>query len=301
MELRHVRTFLLLSEVQHFGRVAAKMRVAQSAVSQTLKALEDELGAALFVRGRAGVRLTPAGEAFLPHARSALDSLARAAASAASVADGAAGSLCLHLTTMAALTVLPRAVRAFQAERPSVKVELVLSGSAAQIDALREGRCDLGFVSARTDTAGFASEALSREPLVMLVARDNPLATRRTVGFDAAAREPLVLLRRTSEPEVYAALLRRLGALGATPKVAMEVDQVDALLAFVAAGIGVSIVPGFVRHLRFRGVTAVPMRPQILAGITAVWNDASLSAAGRRFLELLRVHRDRAARGHGSA
>lgn len=108
MDLRHVRTFLVLAEELHFGHAAARLHVAQSAVSQTLKALEEEVGAMLLARTRRRVALTPAGEQFRDHARRALSSLEDAAACARRAAEGETGRLVLRFTLMSALSVLPR-------------------------------------------------------------------------------------------------------------------------------------------------------------------------------------------------
>src|SRR3954469_4356576 len=110
MELRHVRTFLALAEELHFGRAAPKLRIAQSAVSQTLRSLETHLGVRLLERSRRKVLLTPAGQQYLQHARAALLVLDEGAAAALHAASGEVAQLRLSFTLMSALTILPRVV-----------------------------------------------------------------------------------------------------------------------------------------------------------------------------------------------
>src|SRR5687768_16068648 len=98
MELRHVRTFITLAEELHFGRAARKLRVAQSAVSQTLRALEDEMGVALLTRTKRSASLTAAGQQFLGYARASLLQLDQGAAAARHVAQGDEGELRLSFT-----------------------------------------------------------------------------------------------------------------------------------------------------------------------------------------------------------
>ena len=124
MELRHVRTFLVLAEELHFGRTANRMHVVQSGVSQTIKALEHEVGAQLFRRSKRQVELTAAGQGFLAHARRALVELDQAAALARSTADGETGVLRLRFTTASALTVVPRVIVRFRRAHPRIHLDI---------------------------------------------------------------------------------------------------------------------------------------------------------------------------------
>lgn len=297
MDLRHLRTFVVLSEELHFARAAKRLRMAQSGVSQNLKALEHELGGPLLVRTRGAVGLTPAGRAFLPHAQATLDAVARGVSSARDVTSGSSGRLALRFTTMSALTVLPRAVADYQRRYPSVRVEIAPGGSVEQLEAIRAGRCDIGFMTVRADAKGLATEDLEREELCVFVGRSHSFAAREHVAFESCVRERLIVLREASEPGVRAAMRRRFPGLGTAPEVALEVDQIEAVLAFVAAGVGVAIMPGFVRRLRFEGVIAVPLRPVVNAGLMAVWDEKTLSTTARRFLEVVRAQRERGAKG----
>src|SRR6185503_11617230 len=128
MDLRHIRTFLALAEELHFGRAAHRLRVAQSAVSQTLRALEEEIGAALLERSTRHVRLTPAGQQYVQHARAALAQLDDGAAAALRAASGEVGELRLSFTLMSALTVLPRVVTRFQRAYPRVRLVVTPGG-----------------------------------------------------------------------------------------------------------------------------------------------------------------------------
>jgi DNA-binding transcriptional LysR family regulator len=113
--------------------------------------------------------------------------------------------------------------------------------------------------------------------------------TRKSSSKPDLAGEKLVFLKQASEPEVHTFFRRRCAEAGFTPDIVMEVDQLEVLLALVAAGVGVSCVPGFVRRLRFPGVKAIPLVPVVPAGISAVWNPQTLPATGQRFLEILRA------------
>jgi DNA-binding transcriptional LysR family regulator len=288
MDLRHVRAFLVLSEELHFGRAAKRLYLVQSAVSQTIKALEEEVGAALFARTKRQVCLTPAGQHFLPHARRMVEEMERALGAARRAAAGESGRLALRFTMMSALTALPRALSRFQRECPGVQVSIEPGGTTEQLEALRLGRCDIGFMALKRDVQPFECEVVERDTLVVVLPRGHALAGRRSAEMRDVAREPQIMLRQASEPQIRAALGRRFAAHGLAPNVVLEVEQVEALLAFVAAGIGVALVPGFVRKVRMAGVSIVPVRPAVGCGISAVWDPRTLPPAGKRFLEVLR-------------
>ncbi len=292
MDLRHVRTFLVVAEELHFGRAAARLHVVQSGVSQTIKALEQEMGVTLFARTQRRVALTAAGERFIPHARQALASLAHGAEDALRAASGEVGSLRLRFTPMSSLTVLPQVLQQLQRRVPGVDLQIEPGGGREILEAVMQGRCDIGVVPARNDVKPLAREDLERAPLVAIVPTAHPLAHTTHVTMSELAAWPLILPRRDQEPQIRDRLRRLLDPRGREPQVAFEVDQPDSLLTFIAAGLGVSVAPSYIRRLRVRGVTLVPVRPVIRGGAIVVWNPRSLSPTAERFLELMRHERD---------
>jgi DNA-binding transcriptional LysR family regulator len=291
MELREIRTFLVLAEELHFTRTAARLHVAQSAVSYAIKNLEQELGAELLTRTKRTVRLTAAGQSFRLGAGRIVSDLEQAAEETRRVARGQAGRLVLRFTLMSALTVVPRAMARFQREYPEVELDIQPGGTREQLEAIRLGRCDVGFVAFKRADEPLRSEAVQQSQLVALVSTGHPLATRKRVRLAELANERFVFLKAASEPQVRGFFQRHCRDAGYEPNIVLEIEQLEVLLAMVAAGVGVSCAPGFVQLLRFPGVVAVPLTPSIMAGISAVWDPATLSAAGQRFLTILREER----------
>jgi DNA-binding transcriptional LysR family regulator len=289
MELRHIRIFVTLAEELHFGRAARKLRVAQSAVSQTLRALEDEMGVALLARTKRSVSLTPAGRQFLGYARASLSQLEQGAAAARHVAQGDEGELRLSFTLMSALTALPRVVARFQRAYPRVRLRLTPGGSVEQLDAIRQGRCDVGFMPFKQDVAPLESEVVARAALVAILPARHALTRETSLELAQLAQEPFIFLKQQSEPQVYEYFRSHCAKAGFEPRVIMEIEHVEALLSFVAAGIGVSCAPSLVERVRFHGVKTVPLLPEIRAVISAVWRPQGLPATATRFLEELRA------------
>jgi DNA-binding transcriptional LysR family regulator len=296
MELRHIRVFMVLAEELHFGRAAARLRIAQSAVSQTLKKLEGEVGATLLTRTKRRVNLSPAGQRFLEHATSALQQLDLGAAAARQAELGETGKLVLRFTLMSALTVLPRAVATFQRRYPLVTLSIGPGGTTEQLEALRSGACDVGFMTRKRELPNLESMIVEQSPLVIVLAERDPLAKRKTLALHDLAACKFVFLKQESEPEVTMRFRQRCISAGFDPQIVVEVDQLEVLLAFVAAGVGISCVPALVSRVRFSGIRAVPLSLDVMGGISAVWDPKNISASGRRFLEILREERDKGTR-----
>jgi DNA-binding transcriptional LysR family regulator len=291
MELRHVRAFLVLAEEKHFGRAAVRLHVTQPAVSQAIRALEEEVGAQLFARTRRRVELTEAGVFFQEHAARALDDLERAAAEARRAGAGEIGRLRLAFTSVSALSGVPRVIAEFKRRYPDVQVSVQSLGTTAQIEAIQAGQCDVGFTVMPLEIAALRVEQVTREPLLVLVHAGHRLARRRSVGFADLAGEPVILMSRTAEPAIHAAYRRFCDAAGYAANIAFEVDHVETMLSFVAAGLGVSHAPAAIRELRYPGVVTVPIAPRKPAGVSAMWDPRAASKVTERFLEVLREER----------
>jgi DNA-binding transcriptional LysR family regulator len=199
----------------------------------------------------------------------------------------------LRFTMMSALTSLPRAVARFQARYPDVELHIAPGGSTEQLEAITRGGCDIGFVSLKKAIAPLATEVIESSTLVGLFAETHVLARRKFIGFESFSDARCIFLSELSEPGIRMMSRRRFAELKLPePRVVLEVDQVETLLAFVAVGFGVSFCPALVERLPFPGVRIVPIRPEVPCGISAVWNPAALSPTATRFLEVLHEERD---------
>src|SRR5689334_24125331 len=147
MELRHLRYFVAVGEEQHFGRASRRLRVAQPALSRQIQDLEEEIGFKLFERLPRGVKLNPAGKLFLEDARRILQEISDAAARAARVAHGRSGTLRVGFTENASWRgIVPDSFRRFRERQPDAELQLTPATSLEQIEALRSGRLDAGYV-----------------------------------------------------------------------------------------------------------------------------------------------------------
>ena len=242
MELRQLECFVAVAEECHFTRAAGRLHVAQSGLSATIRALERELGAPLFVRSTRQVRLTPAGRALLAEARRAL-AAAGAARDAVAAAQGLLrGSLSVGTLQCQPAVDLPGALARFVERHPGMEIHLRQGGSDELTEQVRTGELDLALVQRPAGPGdGLTVRPLAAEPLVLACAPGRPLA-----GREAVAPHELTAERFVDFPAGWGTrdlADRVLGAAGAGRRVPLEVTDVHALLDLVGLGLGVALVP----------------------------------------------------------
>jgi DNA-binding transcriptional LysR family regulator len=252
MELRHLRYFVAVGDALNFGRAALALHIAQPPLSRAIRALEDELGTTLFYRGSRGVTPTRAGAALLPEARRLLRDAEALRDNARSYAAGEAGTLAIGFVSTAAYNVLPRLVPKFRARRPGVRLALRETTTDVQMPALLAGEIDVGFLIATAVPATLAYAALHREPLIAALPARRRWPSRLPLRL--LAREPFILFPREVAPELHDAIVALCRRAGFAPKIGQEAIQMQTIVSLVAGGMGVSLVPASLEHLRRDGV-----------------------------------------------
>lgn len=263
MELRRLRYFVATSEELHMGRAAERLGIAQPALSQQLKVLETSLGVRLFQRVGRGIGLSPAGQVFLPEARAAIAQTDLAWTAARRAASGEQGCIVIGYVGSAMLEpALPQAIGAFHQRWPDVSIELEMLPVRAQLDALRESRLDLAFVRGVGATLEWPLKAsvMRHHPTAVALPIDHPQAARRKVPIASLIGESFMVLQDSSLPGYFAeTTLQLCRAAGFEPSIGMHVPEINALLALVAAGLGISLVPGSLGHLGNPRLALVPL------------------------------------------
>ncbi|CAN5889191.1 LysR family transcriptional regulator [soil metagenome] len=254
MELRHLHYAVAVAEELHFGRAADRLHVAQPSLSRQVRQLEHDLGVELFKRTSRRVELTPAGAAFVHAARRTLAAASDSRVAAVQAASGVRGRATLGFVASAAVEVLPRVVAVHRAERPLVQLSLREMTTEEQVPQLLDGEIDVGLGRDLEPTDDLQVQTLQREPLLAAVPHDHVLRHRRRIRLAELERSPFVTLPRDRVPRAWDKLLVMSRAAGLTPHFAQEANQFVTLLALVAAGLGVAIVPDSVRTLRHEHV-----------------------------------------------
>jgi DNA-binding transcriptional LysR family regulator len=262
MELRHLRYFVAVAEERHFGRAAERLHMAQPPLSQQIRQLEAELGVTLLTRTTRRVELTDAGAAYLENAREILDAVDDAAVEAQRVAQGLVGRLAIGCVGSATYSLLPTLARTLREELPGIdfsfRGEMLVPD---QVEALLSGSIDLALLRPPVDEPGIDVRVLRRERLIVALPEGHRLAGRRRVRVSDLRGEDLVVHPARGRSVMHERVLSLCRDAGFRPSVRHEVAETSTLVTFVAAGLGVAIVPEPVGTLGVPGVEYRPLSP----------------------------------------
>lgn len=255
MQFQQLQYFVAVAETRHFTRAADLVHVAQPSLSQQIKALERELGADLFLRARGNITLTDAGEALLPLARRILADADTARHEVLELVQLRSGRVRLGATPSLCTGLLPDVLRAFHDRYPGIRLLIEEGGSHDLVRELARGALDLALVvlPLPTPSPALTTVELLREDLVVVSSPEAPAPGRgRTVRISDLEGERLVMFRHGYDlRELTVAACR---AEGFEPDFAVEGGEMDAVLGFVRAGLGVAVVPRMVATKSGRGL-----------------------------------------------
>ena len=250
MELRHLRYFVAVGDEQHYGRAALRLRVVQPALSRQIQDLEQEVGFKLFERLPRGVKLSPAGKLFLEDARRILQDVNEAAARAARVARGQSGTLRVGFSENASWRgVVPESLRRFREIQPDAELQLQPLPSLEQLEAIRSGRLDAGFVLDMPK----ADPELERlrvaiQRIELAVPTGHPLTKLKELRLRDLTDASFVWFPRRASPALYDRLMRECFRGGLkSPRIVQDALNEATILSLVATGLGVGWVLGTAR------------------------------------------------------
>jgi DNA-binding transcriptional LysR family regulator len=254
MELRHLRYFVAVAEELHFGHAATRLHTSQPSLSQQIRNLERELKVQLLVRTKRRVELAPAGQRFLEEARGILAAADRAVGLARETAREESRKIGIYPETDWRL--LGRALRLFAERIPSVGILFENLTPEAQVEALHEGRIDLGFVTLPMDAEGLVSEPTGRARLMVALPEKHPMARYATLRLGQLSREAYTLWPRHFSPASYDQLLAVFRRAGFGPPITMEggLPSTHTVLGMIAAGLTIALVDPGLRQMATQGV-----------------------------------------------
>lgn len=246
VQLRQLEYFVAVAETRHFTQAATAVHVAQPSLSKQIHSLERELGAPLFNRARGNVTLTAAGETLLPLATRILADVDSAKEQVQELVGLVRGHLRLGATPTLSTVLLPAALRRFCANHPGVDIRVEERGGRDLVQLLAHGQLDLALVvlPLRTRDPALSATPLFDEPLVVAAPADGSIVKAPWLRVRDLANYPLVMLRDGYEMrDVMLAALRREHI---EPRVTINGGELDAVLSFVEAGLGIAVVPSMV-------------------------------------------------------
>jgi DNA-binding transcriptional LysR family regulator len=293
MDLRQLRHFVAVAEEGHFSRAAKRTNIVQSALSTSIRRLEEELGAKLFVRTTRQVQLTEAGRVLVDKARTLLDLASEARAAVAEVAGLERGTLRLGAApNISVFLDLPALVSTFHDRHPGIEIHLTQGGSGKLLEQLRARELDLAILSLSDPQPDIATVSVANEAMALVCSARHVLAKRRQVSLAELQSYPFVDFEQgwASRQLVDRAFLEA----GTTRRTAFEVSDTPTMLALVERGHGVAVIPAAAAEYRRPAVAIVA-----LAGPGIRWelvvarprDSDAMHAAARAFLDLLAERR----------
>jgi len=260
MELRHLRYFVAVAEAGSLTVAAErKLHTSQPSLSRQIRDLEDEVGAQLLTRRARGIELTPAGRAFLDHARSVLSQVAAAAEAARRVAHPAKPCFTMGFLTGHELTWMPEALRILREELPNIDVMISSQYSPLLANGLSKGKIDAAFLRREKGVPELAFRVLVKEPLVVVLPSDHRLAALKAISPQDLVGETFVTVSDTA-PALRAVIDDYLKQSGINITRAHEADHLAMGMSLIASTRGVGLLPAYAQNFLPSSVTSRPLK-----------------------------------------
>lgn len=290
-ELSHLRSFVVVAEELHFGRAATRLHMTQPPLSRQIQLLEHQVGAQLLDRSSRNVRLTLAGRAFLPDARAILRLAESASLSARRISSGDVGSIAIGFTASSGHRFLPGLVVVCLEKLPGVELVLKEMVTMEQVEALASGRLDVALLRPHAATADFETRCVAREPLVIALPENHPLASGPLPKLEDFDHAPFLTYSPIEARYFHDLVAGTFSRAGVHPDYTQYVAQIHTILALVRAGLGAAMVPEAAMTLRFEGVTFRPLqklRPAKPVELFMAWKGNNDNPVLGKLLDLCR-------------
>ena len=261
IELRHLRYFVAVADAGSLTVAAArKLHTSQPSLSRQIRALEDEVGAQLLTRSARGIELTPAGRAFLDHARLVLSQVEAAAKAARGIGHPAKPCFVMGFLTNHELTWMPETFRILRDELPNIDVMISSQYSPPLANALLKGTVDAAFLRREKGFPELAFRHLVKEPLVVILPSDHRLAAHKAISPADLVGETFVTVSNRATPVLRAVIDNYLKRSGIHITPAHEIDHVVMGMTLIASTGGVGLLPAYVQNFLTRSVTSRPLK-----------------------------------------
>jgi LysR family transcriptional regulator, transcription activator of glutamate synthase operon len=286
MDLRHMRALVTLADEAQFTRAAQRLRIAQPALSQQIRRLEDEVGLALVERTTRSVRMTTAGELLVTHARKVLHEAALAHAALDDLRGVRLGRLAIGASYTIGSVDLSRSLAEFHGRFPGVELAVQEGVSIELAAALARDELDLAFLTLSQHDDGLETRTVAEGRLVCIFPRDHPLAKHARLELVDLKDEPFVVFRQgaTIQQRIEAAS----HALGFSPRVLFETNSISRMGSLVAAGLAIAVLPESDAARLGSTVSTVAFHPELAHTVYLSWrSDRRHSPAARAFMDLV--------------
>ncbi|SDM10265.1 transcriptional regulator, LysR family [Oryzisolibacter propanilivorax] len=287
LETRSLRHFVAVAQELHFGRAARRLNISQPPLSISIRQLEERMGTPLFIRTQRSVELTAAGRVLLDKALLILGELEDAVVSTQAAGKGYHGVLRIGYTAASAYKVVPEVIGAFHESYPLVELELLEMVSTEQVMALRQQRIDLGVLRPVPIKAPLRSLCLLREPLVLALPQSHPFGQSSRISLADCDGAPFIGFDLRHAPYFNGMVEEALRQARITPRFVQRATQTHAIVAMVAAGLGVALVPETCMRIHMENLTFRALAEPLETGaeVHLCWNRETESPLKSHFVE----------------
>ena len=298
LDLNQLRCFVTVAEELHFGRAAARLHMTQPPLTRHIQQLEHTLGVLLLERSSRRVRMTAAGQVFLPDALRILNFAEQAAASARRVGRGEAGRVTIGFTAVSGYQIVPELISAAAVACPGIDVVLKEMVSVTQIEGLEANTLDLGLVRPLPGHPELEFQLVSREPMMLVLPAGHQLARRKKIVVEDLHEQAFVMYSPNEGKYFYDLIVGLLGTSGVAPRYVQHLGQTHSIVSLVRAGLGMAIVPASAMQLGFSHIDFKSMwRDDVYADMFLAWRRDGRAPALCTFRQFAMEHfaRQRAA------
>lgn len=284
MELRHLRYFVALAEELNFSRAAERLHITQPPLSRQIKHLEEQIGVKLFMRTKQQVTLTDAGKVFLQKAYHIIDQIEQASISARLSSTGIEGGI--HLGFNGIVQDLIPMLKIYRSRFPEVSIFLHQLNSAAQVEALHDKIIDIGVISIPINHHKIATLPLSPLQFRLIMPESHPLADAPTIYMRDLAEETFIITPKSIGQLYYETFMSAFHHVDYTPQMTIQANDLQSVIALVAGGMGISLIPSPSQHIQ--GVIAREVTDiNLTLKPTVVWRKDNHSEILQKFLAFL--------------
>lgn len=288
LELRHLRYVLAAAEQQSFRRAARCLSVEPSTISRRIRDLEDDIGAALFIRGHGGVVLTHAGERFIRRARRALNQITHATLDAGAIGRGQAGIIRIGLMSSMASGFIAKLLDSFSAEHAEVRIDYIEGDASEHVPAIQQHRLDVAFLTGTPAAEGCDVAHLWNERVYVVMSGRHELAAKEEIAWSDLRDRAFIVSEAQSGSEIRDYLVQHLAELGHSPPIQQHSVYRDTLMQIVASGKCLTLTSEATIATQFPGIVYRPLAGESLP-FCAVWSPRNDNPAFRRLLSLAKV------------
>eukprot|EP00130_Batrachochytrium_dendrobatidis_P008438 XP_006683313.1 hypothetical protein BATDEDRAFT_93072 [Batrachochytrium dendrobatidis JAM81] len=292
MDIRQVTYFVEVAKQKNFTRAASTLHISQPSLSKTIKKLEDELGTPLFYRVAKGLELTNTGRVFLTNAKNVLDAFDNLTAQLDDVGELKKGEIKIGIPPIIGAAFFSTVISKYIELYPSIQISLNEVGSNKIKQEVSQGELDVGLIcNLPIQKENYETIQLLKDPLMLIVQKDNPLSGKKSIQFSDLENEPMILYRR--DFSLHDRIMEACRSHGFHPNVVCKSSQKDFMVEMVEAKLGGALLPSKIcNQIANENIKAIPFyNPVVYLELSMIWKkDKYLSHAVRKLIALAESH-----------